>query len=154
MSDDITLRQKAREAIVAGKLPHRRAERMLGGPGVGSRCAVCDEPVEHNELEYELEFTRGNDPSQASYHVHLRCFAAWAYVCRYFGTAREEISTSSPMRSAAPSATDGGASESLRGTAAIDWLLPKAGNGGTIVDCEPETTPKEGPWGWFDQSAR
>jgi len=112
MCDVSTLRQKAREAIVAGKLPHRRAERMWAGPGVGSRCSICDEPVDHGEIEYELEFTRGNDPSQASYHVHLRCFAAWAYVCRYFGAAREAISTSSPMRSATHPATDGGASES------------------------------------------
>src|SRR5215510_12658049 len=145
MTDDGTLRQKAREAIVAGKLPHRRAERMWAGPGDGSRCAVCDEPVEHDEIEYELEFTRGNDPSHASYHVHLRCFAVWAYVCRYFGAPRGAISTSSPMRSETVTATAGGASESLRGAAAVDCLLLKAGHDGTIAGCERDTTPKEEP---------
>jgi hypothetical protein len=67
--------------------------------------------VEQHEIEYELDFTRGNDPGQASYHVHLRCYAAWAYACWYFGTAWEAI-PSSPMRSATHPATDGGASES------------------------------------------
>ena len=110
MSDQSTLRQKAREAILAGKLPHRRPERMWAGPGVGSPCTICDKPVERDEIEYELDFTL--DHSQPTPRVHLRCFAAWEFFCRYFEAAREAILTSSPMRSATHPATDGGASES------------------------------------------
>jgi hypothetical protein len=113
MSDQSTLRQKAREAILAGKLPHRRPERMWAGPGVGSPCTICDKPVERDEIEYELDFTPDHDdPRQATPRVHLRCFAAWEFFCRYFEAAREAILTSSPMRSATHPATDGGASES------------------------------------------
>jgi RNA polymerase sigma-70 factor, ECF subfamily len=69
---DAMLRIKAREAVLAGRLPSARPERIWGGPGMGERCAVCQEPIEPQESELELQFA-----GQASYHVHVRCFAAW-----------------------------------------------------------------------------
>jgi len=140
MSDESTLRQKAREAILAGKLPYRRPERMWAGRGVGSRCTICDKLVERDEIEYELDFTLDHDDSsQPTPRVHRHCLTAWEFWCRYFDAAREAIPTSSPMRSATHPATDGG------GAAVIDCLLPEEGNDGTILGCEPDTTPKEGP---------
>ena len=145
MTDDSALRQKAREAILAGKLPLSRPERMWAGRGVGSPCTICDTPVERDQIEYELDFTLDHDPSQPTPRVHLRCLTAWEFFCRYFDAAREAILTSSPMRSATHPATDGGASESPTGAAAIDCNCPLSATGGTILGCEPHTTPKEGP---------
>ncbi len=77
--DENTLRQKARAAIVAGKLPHRRPDRTWGGKGGGIACSVCGEAVAPQDLEYELEYASGSgsSPGLGSYHLHVRCFAAW-----------------------------------------------------------------------------
>jgi len=78
MSDDPVVREKALEAIQAGKLPNRFPERTWGGPGVGADCAICHVPVTRDELEFEIEFARdGNDETPATHHVHIRCFAIW-----------------------------------------------------------------------------
>lgn len=78
MSADHVLREKAREVIQAGKLPNRPPERTWGGSGVGADCTICNELVKRDELELEIEFARdGNDGTLDTYHVHIRCFAAW-----------------------------------------------------------------------------
>jgi hypothetical protein len=78
--DESKLREKAREAIQAGKLPDRRPERMWGGPGVGASCVICDKPVTREEAEFELEFAQDDgNPSARNYHIHVRCFAAWEF---------------------------------------------------------------------------
>src|SRR5262249_13847756 len=78
MVDDRTLREKAREVIQARKLPNRRPDGMWGGPGAGAECAICGEPVNHGEVEFELEFVRhGDDRRLDKYHVHIHCFGAW-----------------------------------------------------------------------------
>ena len=83
MTDEM-LRVKAREAVLAGRLPNRRPERIWGGPGIGARCAVCDEAIERSQPEFELQFsqrsqneTLGGSSGEVSYHVHVGCFAAW-----------------------------------------------------------------------------
>jgi hypothetical protein len=78
MSDESTLRQKAREAIQAGKLPGRPPQRVWGGPGVGACCTICGKPARQDEVEFELEFGRDdNDRDPGDHHVHVQCFAAW-----------------------------------------------------------------------------
>jgi len=53
---------------------------MWGGPGVGAHCAICNAPVKRDELEFEIEFARdGDDSADGTYHVHIRCFAAWQF---------------------------------------------------------------------------
>ncbi len=72
------LREKARSALQAGKIPDRRPDRTWGGPGVGAACAICDLPVERDQMEFEIEFARnGGNPGLDKFHVHIRCFAAW-----------------------------------------------------------------------------
>jgi hypothetical protein len=44
MSDELILREKAREAIRSGKLPGRRPDRTWAGPGLGVACAICALP--------------------------------------------------------------------------------------------------------------
>jgi hypothetical protein len=77
MPDEPLLREKAREAIRAGKLPSRRPDRMWGGPGVGERCAICCELITRDQLELEIPFARdGAASDHDTFHVHVRCFAA------------------------------------------------------------------------------
>jgi hypothetical protein len=90
MSDESGLREKAREVIRAGKLPDRRPDRMWGGPGAGTTCAVCSIPVERDEVEFEIEFARnGGAPGLDRYHVHARCLAAWGIERHNLESGRE-----------------------------------------------------------------
>jgi hypothetical protein len=76
--DESLLRDKARAALRAEKIPNRKPDRTWGGPGVGAGCAICDLPVKRDELEFEVEFAHaGANPGLDKYHVHTRCFAAW-----------------------------------------------------------------------------
>ena len=53
---------------------------MWGGPGVGERCAICGELITRDQLELEIQFARdgaASDPD--TFHVHVRCFAAWEF---------------------------------------------------------------------------
>jgi hypothetical protein len=80
MPDEKMLRDKARAAVQAGKLPSRRRDRTWAGPGVGAICSVCDLPIERDEMEFEIEFARnGYHPGLDKFHVHIRCFAAWEF---------------------------------------------------------------------------
>ncbi len=80
MPDEVILREKAREAVQAGKIPARRPDRTWGGPGVGAPCAICELPVGRDELELEIEFAHdGDNPGLDKFHVHIRCFAAWEF---------------------------------------------------------------------------
>jgi hypothetical protein len=80
--DEHSIREKARAVIQSGKLPSRTPDRTWGGPGVGAPCAICDLPVRHTEMEFEIQFARadGNsNPGLDKFHVHLQCFAAWQF---------------------------------------------------------------------------
>jgi len=80
MPDEPILRDKARIAIRNGKIPARQPDRTWGGPGVGALCSVCDLPIGKDQLEFEIEFAHdGSDPGLDTYHVHIRCFAAWEF---------------------------------------------------------------------------
>lgn len=78
MSDERTLREQARRALKAGKLPNRRPNQTWGGPGVGHPCSICRSPITRDELELEVEFAPTDvDTGPRTHHVHVRCFAAW-----------------------------------------------------------------------------
>jgi hypothetical protein len=77
MSDENTLRKSACEAIQAGKLPNRAPTHVWGGQGVGARCTICDRPIGHDEVEFELQFAGDGGSGPDNLHVHPRCFAAW-----------------------------------------------------------------------------
>jgi hypothetical protein len=100
MNDEDTLRNKAREVIHSGKLPGRRPERMWGGRGSGAECAICGDPLEPEQFEFELQFAaNGAHHDLAACHVHIRCFAAWEF-------EREGISSSNGGGKVLRAATD------------------------------------------------
>jgi hypothetical protein len=76
--DETLLREKARQAIRAEKLPSRRPDRMWGGSGLGDRCVICGETITRDQMELEIQFARAGAGSDLDgFHVHVWCFAAW-----------------------------------------------------------------------------
>ena len=94
MADEPTIAEKAREAIRSGQLPSRAPSRRFGGRGNGSTCPICGEGVTPIQAEIELEFNRhGPEPGLDRYHLHARCFTAWASERRKIPGSETERST-------------------------------------------------------------
>src|SRR5262245_61008154 len=87
MPDEPILRQKARDAILTGKLPGRRPDRTWGGPGVGAPCSICGEPVRRDQMEFEVQFEhdRAGTPGLDKFHIHP------TFIVRRIMRAREEM---------------------------------------------------------------
>jgi hypothetical protein len=80
MSNEAVLRGQAAEALRLGKLPCEQPDRLWGGRGIGAVCAICRRPVTRDQIEVAIEFARnGSVPGLDTYHLHLRCFAAWEF---------------------------------------------------------------------------
>jgi hypothetical protein len=77
--DDSALRDKAREVVLTGNIPARRPDRIWGGPGGGAECLICNAPVTHDQVEFEVEFVRGEET--VTHHLHVDCFTAWEGEC-------------------------------------------------------------------------
>jgi hypothetical protein len=77
MNDDETLEVLARIAILAGKLPGRRIQRIWAGMGEGSRCTLCGHTVDRGEPGYEFDHLGEHGERDGTCALHFRCFAAW-----------------------------------------------------------------------------
>jgi hypothetical protein len=75
----LLLRAQARTTIDSGRLAPRAPDRTWVGAGGGGACAVCRQPIPASERQFEIEFDRmrGGRPGVDTFHVHVRCFAAW-----------------------------------------------------------------------------
>lgn len=91
--DEPALRQKARDAVVAGRLPMRSPTAVWGGPGTGKSCAVCAQVIGGNGLGFELEFGGDGIGAPIVHNVHIWCFAAWEFECRSFLPAADDAVT-------------------------------------------------------------
>ena len=94
MLDESLLRERARETIRRRKLPSRRADRTVSGPGVDAVCSVCGLRVTRDQIGYVMEFAYGAHVPER-YDVHLDCYAAWE-----FERAREVSPTVSSLPAA------------------------------------------------------
>jgi hypothetical protein len=81
MLAEAMLREKARAAMLNGKLPRATPNRtFLAGAGTVVACAVCAELVTTDQAEIELQFTgEGIQPRLNRYHLHVWCFTAWKF---------------------------------------------------------------------------
>jgi len=71
------LRENVRQRIQSGALPRAKPNRTWGGPGAGLTCAVCDQRITRNQIEYEVQFVQEGTTVLQVVHLHLACFAAW-----------------------------------------------------------------------------
>lgn len=78
MTDD-ELMQAVRQALARGDLPARAPNRLFGGRGTGTRCAVCGTRIESSEVGYEASFAppEGERAAAFSVHCHSHCLDAW-----------------------------------------------------------------------------
>ena len=76
------LRQKARDAIMAGRLPTCSPTGVWGSPGTGKTCAVCGQVIGRDGLGFELEFDGDDVAGRQVHNVHIWCFAAWEFECQ------------------------------------------------------------------------
>lgn len=80
MPDESSLREKACEKILSGRLPSTKPDRVFGGKGSGGTCAVCGRQLTQDDVDFEIEFNRhGSTPGLDRYYLHQRCFAAWEF---------------------------------------------------------------------------
>jgi hypothetical protein len=73
-----TLRPIARERIAKGQLPRQEPARMLGGPGSGRPCSLCDKPIEPYQIEYEIE---QQEETVRTFRFHTVCQSIWQLEC-------------------------------------------------------------------------
>lgn len=72
------LRPLARQLIAKGQLPRGALSRMWGGNGKGQLCSLCDKPIEHYQIEYEVEHA---DALGQPLRFHAACLSAWQLEC-------------------------------------------------------------------------
>ena len=71
-------RDKVLEAIRTGRLPESPPECIWAGSGSGAPCVICGQCIEGHEIEFELEFVRGDGRgTRADQRTHRDCFLAW-----------------------------------------------------------------------------
>jgi hypothetical protein len=78
------LSEKVWSALQGGKIPNRTPDRTSRGPEVGAKCPICDLPFTVEDL-VEVQFAHEGDTGVESYHLHLRCYAAWEFERRKDG---------------------------------------------------------------------
>jgi hypothetical protein len=144
MTDKSTLEKKAREAIQARTLPNHPPTSMWGGPGCGAGCAVCGEPLQRDEIEYELEFADNPDDGRLrTYHVHVKCFTAWERERHNLQAAGHAAAPDDQTRLATRTPSTAHASESHSGVTLLTASLPGPDNEGTITGRECNTYKRE-----------
>lgn len=75
--EDTALRARIREMLRTGSLPCDEPVATWGGSGSGLRCAVCREPIDASEIEYEVDL-----PSARGIRLHRQCHALWLEECQ------------------------------------------------------------------------
>ncbi len=73
------LRPIARERIAQKQLPGEVPSQLWGGPGTGELCALCDKPIQKDDMEYELEGTL--DGKVRTFRFHVVCQSVWQLEC-------------------------------------------------------------------------
>lgn len=76
--DESELRLEARRRVAGGRLPCEPQRYLWAGAGDGQLCSLCDRPIHHQQVEYEVQF--GNSP-QIVYRFHRICHQAWELEC-------------------------------------------------------------------------
>jgi hypothetical protein len=73
------LRSLALQRVRDHTLPCDHSARLFAGPGQHQRCALCDDFIETNQIDYEVDSTSPDVP--AHLHFHIPCYSAWLAAC-------------------------------------------------------------------------
>lgn len=57
-------------------VPYRKPRRMWAGHGSGTLCDLCGEPIQADQIEYEVELA--DDGGTPALNLHIGCFETWA----------------------------------------------------------------------------
>jgi hypothetical protein len=61
--------------VTAGRsrnLPPKGQGRIYGGHGQGTPCALCGDPIDSSQIEYEIEWSSAEGLQRS--HLHLACY--------------------------------------------------------------------------------
>jgi hypothetical protein len=72
-----SLRARARQLILEGRLPRQGPDNSWGGAGSNETCPICEIPVYQRDVEMELEFSGAGGTGKDIFHLHRSCYAAW-----------------------------------------------------------------------------
>jgi hypothetical protein len=66
----------------AGSVADGRSARTWAGRGKGARCDLCKQPIEADQIEYELELSTDPqvytaDPQVRNVKLHFHCYEQW-----------------------------------------------------------------------------
>jgi hypothetical protein len=73
------LRPIARDRIATRQLPCEAPSQMWGGQGTGQLCALCDKPIQTDEVELEVEQRPGG--TVRTFRFHSVCESIWQLEC-------------------------------------------------------------------------
>ena len=73
------LQSLAMQRVRDHTLPRDQPTRLFAGPGQHLRCALCEEFIESNQVDYEVD-PAGTDAC-AQLHFHIPCYSAWLAAC-------------------------------------------------------------------------
>ena len=79
------LRERAREQIKDGRLPHERGVLLAGYDG-NDPCALCGFQIDTGEVDYEVELRSPSDKTKL--HFHIPCHYAWLAECATYPEGR------------------------------------------------------------------
>jgi hypothetical protein len=73
--DETSLRERAKQLLVAGRLPSSDPAISWAGSGRGERCCVCHVLVRPDQIGFDLAFRMPQ--REVELHMHSRCRIAW-----------------------------------------------------------------------------
>jgi hypothetical protein len=80
--DRSALQALVRAMLRTAALPATTPQSVWAGPGSGSMCAICAQPIAANGFEVELVFHEGGAPR--GMRLHCQCHAIWEMERRWF----------------------------------------------------------------------
>jgi hypothetical protein len=76
MEMSVRIGSETTETVDSSLLSQREPLRTWAGHGTGVTCNGCGEPIQTNEIEYEVEMPPGGEV--ATLNFHLACYRVWA----------------------------------------------------------------------------
>jgi hypothetical protein len=73
------LHERALTLIKEGRLPANPPNQVWGGYGKGVHCSLCDQPIQPEQVQMEVEFS--DDGKRSSFVFHLVCESVWLREC-------------------------------------------------------------------------